>query len=325
MRICREISRWITENVQQPVENWVNREERRCREEPCNWWCLCCNKWFCWIVVVAVLVVTWIIVTITKLITEVVCTIVGLVLDLVGFVINLILSIPIIGGILRTIINWITEIVWRIIGLPDFIASLAGIRPLKKMYVKLIILNRDGRPHTNEATAIRGIRTAQNIFRTQCNVNLIYTGVCIPKLNTPDDANNVDCGAGGFFSDWWIAGSYYELVSADCAFEDGLKRVLGYGSELIVFVVENINPAATVGCSFAATHNYVVVEPNLTGIQSIAHEIGHSCLMPHIDDDRNNLMFPTINVDGTTGELVNFAMSNLQIATLRGSRHCVYI
>ncbi|MNF76928.1 hypothetical protein D3C84_590540 [compost metagenome] len=248
----------------------------------------------------------------------------GLVLDLVGFVINLILSIPIIGGIIRTVINWITEIVWRIVSLPDFLASLVGVRLLKKMYVKLIILNNNGTPHTDEATVIRGIRTAQNIFRTQCNVNLIYTGACVPKLNTPGDANNVECGAGGFFSDWWIGGSYYELVSADCAFEDGLKRALGYGSELIVFVVQNITPDRTVGCSFAATHNYILVEPNISGIQSIAHEIGHSCLMPHNEDSRTNLMFPSISVD-SAGELVNFNMTNLQIATLRGSRHCVYI
>lgn len=323
MRVCREISRWITENVQRPVENWVNREETRCRTEPCNWWCLCCNKWFCWIVVIAVLVITWIIVTITRLITEVVCTIVGFVLDLVGFLINLILSIPIIGGIIRTIINWVTEIVHRIVSLPDFLASLAGIRPLKKMYVKLIILNSNGVPHSNEAAVMRGIRTAQDIFRTQCNVNMIFTGTCVPQLNTPDESNNVECGAGGFFSDWWIGGSYFELVSADCAFEDGWKRVLGYGAELIVFVIRDI-PGNTVGCSFSATHNYVVIEPTLIGIQSIAHELAHACFLLHDESSNTNLMFPTITLDGS-GNLANDRMTNFQIAALRSSRHCVYI
>ena len=52
----------------------------------------------------------------------------------IGFVVNLILSIPIIGGIIRTILNWITEIIWRIVGLIDFVGSLIGIRLRKKMY-----------------------------------------------------------------------------------------------------------------------------------------------------------------------------------------------
>jgi hypothetical protein len=324
MRICREISRWITENVSRPVETWVNQEERRCREQACNWWCLCCNKWFCWIVIIVVKVVTWIVEAVTRLITEVVCTIVSFVLDILAFLVNLVLSIPIIGGIIRTVVNWVTEIFWRIVGLPDFLLSLAGVRLRKKMYVKLIILNQDGVPHTDEATAIRGIDSARTIFDTKCNINLIYTGVCIPRLVTPNDANSLDCGAGGFFSDWWIGGSYYELVSADCAFEDGFKRVIGYGAELIVFVIRNIDPTNTVGCSFAGTHNYVVVEPNPAGIQSMAHEIGHACLLPHIDDDNTNLMFPNILLDAA-GNIINTGLSNFQIASIRGSRHCTFI
>lgn len=324
MRICNEIQTWITETITRPVENWVNQEETRCRTQPCNWWCLCCNKWFCWIVVVLVKVILWVTETITRLVTEVVCTIIGLILDLAAFVFNLLLSIPIIGGIIRTIINWCTEIFWRIVGLPDFLLSLAGVRIRKKMYVKLIILNNNGVPHTNEATVMRGINTFRNLYDTACNINVIYTGVCVPRLVTPNEANNLDCGAGGFFGDWWIGGSYFELVSADCSFEDGWKRVVGYGAETIVFVIQNITPTTTVGCSFAGTHNYVVIEPNASGIQSIAHEVSHNCLLPHIDNDSNNLMFPNIILDAA-GDLVNFDLSNFQIASIRGSRHVTFL
>lgn len=292
--------------------------------EPCVWWCLCCNKWFCWIVVVVVRVVTWVIETVTRLVTEVVCTIVSVLLDIAAFFVNLLMSIPVIGGIIRTIVNWLTEIFWRIAGLPDFFLSLAGVRLRKKMYVKLIILNQNGVPHTNEATAIRGIQTARDIFNTRCNINLIYTGVCVPQINTPAEANSLDCDAGGFFSDWWIGGAHYEFVSSECAFEDGFKRVIGYGAELIVFVIGNINPASTVGCSFGATHNYVVVEPNLSGLQSMAHEIGHACVLAHDDGDNTNLMFPNIILDAA-GNVTNTALSNLQIAWLRNSRHCTFI
>lgn len=324
MRICSEIQRWITDTITTPVESWVNQEEQRCRLEPCNWWCLCCNKWFCWIVVIAVRVITWVVETVTRLVTEVVCAIVGFLLDLAAFVFNLILSIPILGGIIRTVINWLTEIFWRIAGLPDFLLSLAGVRIRKKMYVKLAILNNSGVPHTDEATVMRGITTFKNLYDTACNINVIYTGVCIPQLNTPTEANNVDCGAGGFFGDWWIGGSYFELVSADCAFEDGWKRIVGYGAETIIFVIQEITPGTTVGCSFAATHNYIVIEPNAPGIQSIAHEVSHNCLLSHVGDDNTNLMFPNIMLDGA-GNLANFGLSNVQIATIRGSRHVTFI
>ena len=324
MRICNEIQTWITDTITRPVENWVNQEETRCQTQPCNWFCLCCNKWFCWIVLVLVKVILWVTETVTRLVTQVVCTVVGLLLDLAAFVFNLLLSVPIIGGIIRTVLNWVTEIIWRIVGLPDFLLSLAGVRLRKKMYVKLIILNNNGAAHTKEATVMRGIDTFRNLFDTACNINVIYTGACIPQLVTPAESNNLDCGAGGFFGDWWIGGSYFELVSADCAFEDGWRRIAGYGAETIVFVIQNITPPTTVGCSFAGTHNYVVIEPNASGIQSIAHEVGHNCLLPHIENDNTNLMFPNIILDAA-GNLANFDLSNFQIASIRGSRHVTFL
>ena len=46
---CENVRKWVEEQVQQPVESWVSRTEQRCREQDCNWWCACCNKWFCWL------------------------------------------------------------------------------------------------------------------------------------------------------------------------------------------------------------------------------------------------------------------------------------
>ena len=123
MRVCREVSRWVQDNIETPVENWVTTTERRCQEQPCNWWCACCNKWFCFLVTLLVRIVTFIIVTVSRLVTEVVCEVVGLALDFVGLVVGLILSIPILGGIIRAILNWVTEIIWRIVSLPDLILS----------------------------------------------------------------------------------------------------------------------------------------------------------------------------------------------------------
>lgn len=318
MRVCREINEWITENVERPLESWVEETERQCIEQPCNWWCLCCNKWFCFLVTLLVRIVTWVVVTITRLVTTVVCEIVGFALDVGAFLTNLILTIPALGGFLRTVLNWISEIVWRASGLLDFVLTLIGVQILKKMYVKVIILNDDGKPLTEEASVIPFIETAKSIFRIQCNVNMIYTGVCVPRRPTPQEALDISCDAGGFFSDWWLAGSYYELVSAECAFKDGWRRVTGFGAEVIVFIINNVTdffPRQTIGCSMGATHNYVLVEAG--NMLSLAHEIGHCCGLLHFVDT-TNLMNPDSS-SATTG-LVNW-----QRAIFRNSRHVVFL
>lgn len=87
---CENVTTWFEEQVQQPVEEWVSREERRCREQECNWWCLCCNKWLCWIVTVVVRVVVWIVVTVGKWVTHLVCKIVTVV---IGIVVDLVLKV----------------------------------------------------------------------------------------------------------------------------------------------------------------------------------------------------------------------------------------
>lgn len=321
-RVCREVQEWVEEQVERPVEEWVERQEERCREEPCNWWMLCLNKLICWMVTVTVKVVTWVVVTVGKWVTRVVCEFVNIILDAVAFIVNLILSIPIIGGIIRTILNWVTEIIWRLVGLVDFLASLAGIRPRKKMYFGVVVPSVGGTAIATDADIMNQVNATIAFYDATCNINMIFTGICHTDVDPPDGGLTVACDAEGFFNDWWLAGSYFEFASATCKFADGFRRVIGYGAEIVVFVVNNVTPDGggtnTVGCSFGSTHNYVVVEarpgvPNLLA----AHEIGHACWLPH-DGNPNNLM--------TGGAIPATAtLTNLQIATVRASKHCVYI
>ena len=134
-RVCREMQDWVETNIERPIETWENQQQTTCANEPCNWWMLCLNVLVCWLVWVLVKVVRIVVVTVGKWVARVVCEIVNFVLDVVGYIINLILSIPIIGGIIRTILNCVTEVIWRIASLPDFFGSLGGITPRKKMYL----------------------------------------------------------------------------------------------------------------------------------------------------------------------------------------------
>ncbi len=317
--ICREIQEWVETQIEQPIEAWENQQQQHCEDEPCNWWMLCLNKLVCWLVWVLVKVVRFVLVTVGKWVARVVCEVVSFVLDVVAFVVNLVLSIPIIGGIIRTVLNWLTEIVWRIIGLPDFLLSLVGIRLEKRIYVGLVIPRKNGAAITTEAAMMPQIDAAKQIYKDLCNVKIVYSGACVAPIDAPDGALNVSCGGGGFFSDWWLGGSYIELVSAGCKFSDGWRRVVGLGAQIVIFVVSNVEPdeggTSTIGCSFASTHNYVVVEAGVDNFTA-AHEMGHACWLPHVSDPANLMT--------ATNTPANPTLTNLQISVIRWSKHCVY-
>ncbi|WAC02670.1 hypothetical protein N7U66_03020 [Lacinutrix neustonica] len=315
-RVCREIQEWVEEEIEKPIETWEERAEERCSRRKCKWWCACCNKWFCWIEILLVKIIKWVVVIVGKWVTRVVCEIISFILDVIALVVNLILSIPIIGGIIRTLLNWITEIIWRIVGLFDFIGSLLGIRPRKKMYFGLIIPTHEGKPIANQTDLQPQIDAAIEHMDRLCNVNLIFTGSCNSAINAPNNPLEYPCNAEGFFSDWWIQGSFYELATALCKFEDGWRRVLGYGAEIVVFVVDDVTPDGKGGCSMAASTNYIMTESN-TSNNMIAHEMGHACVLLH-RDDRANLMFPTVGSSPQT-------LTNWQVSVIRWSKHCVYI
>ena len=316
-RVCREVQEWVEEQVEQPIEEWENRQEQRCREEPCNWWMLCLNKVFCWLVWVAVKVIRFVIVTIGKWVTRIVCEIISFVLDVIAFLVNLVLSIPVIGGIIRTVLNWVTEFVWRIVGVFDFAGSLIGIRLRKKMYFSLIIPAHDGVPITTQAVMQPQIDAAIEHYNRLCNIHLIFTGTCNTGIAPPANPLTYPCDVEGFFRDWWIDGSFYELASATCKFEDGWRRVLGYGAEIIAFVVNDVTPEPTDGCSLGPTTNYILTEPG-TSDNMIAHEMGHACFLFHDETDRTNLMAPGVLSTPQT-------LTGWQISVIRSSRHCTYL
>jgi len=317
-RVCHEVQDWVEEQIEQPVETWENQLQQTCQEQDCNWWCLCCNKWLCWLVWVLVKVVTWVVVTVGKWVTRIVCEVVNVVLDAIGFIVELILSIPIIGGIIRTILNWVTEVIWRLVGLLDFLGSLVGIRLRKKMYFGVVVPSVGGTAIVTDADIQRQVDAAVALYDSACNINLIFTGICHTGVSAPDGGLVVGCDAGGFFGDWWIGGSYFEFASATCKFTDSFRRIIGLGAEIIVFIVQDVTPARTNGCSFASTHNYVVIEAKPTDQAFVAaHEMGHACWLPH-DGDPANLMSPVTPT-------ANPVLTNLQVATIRWSKHCVYL
>jgi hypothetical protein len=324
-RTCKEIHDWIETQVEQPIVTWENQQEQRCKNEPCNWWLLCLNKLVCWLVWIVVKVVRFVLVTIGKWVVRVVCTIVNFVLDVIGFIIGLILAIPILGGILRTVWNWLTEVVWRFIGIFDFIGSLIGIQPRKKFYFGVVIPVINGTPIALEAAIQPQVDAVIEIYNRACNIDARFTGFCRTEIAPPGGSITVNCDAGGFFEDWWLKGSWFEFVSKVCKFESNWRDVIGYGGELIAFVVNNVAPdsttTATIGCSLSGTTNWVAIEgAPPVDTSTMAHEFGHAMLLGHEDTDRTNLMFGS----ATGAAPSTMTLSNWQVSVVRSSRHVTY-
>jgi hypothetical protein len=79
-RVCRDVTVWVDE-VREPVE--------RCIEQPCNWWCLCCNKWLCGIVWLVTTVAGWVVRSVCELVADVVDVVVSVVLGIVDIVVGI--------------------------------------------------------------------------------------------------------------------------------------------------------------------------------------------------------------------------------------------
>lgn len=100
--VCNEIKEWIEEQIEQPVERWLDQLQQTCQQQDCNWWCLCCNKWLCWLVWIVVKVVVWIVITVGKWVTHTVCELIA---DVVGVIVSAVQGLTdILGGIFTG--NW---------------------------------------------------------------------------------------------------------------------------------------------------------------------------------------------------------------------------
>ena len=80
-KVCHDIGNWVEQNVQQQVE--------QCMDQDCVWWCLCCNKWFCFLVWIIVVVTTWVIQTVCEIVADVVDLVVNIVRGIVDIVVGL--------------------------------------------------------------------------------------------------------------------------------------------------------------------------------------------------------------------------------------------
>src|SRR4051812_27290436 len=80
-KVCHDVGDWVSNNVSQQLE--------RCVEQDCNWWCLCCNKWFCFLVWIVVVVVTWVVTTVCEIVADVIDLVVNVVTGLIDIIVGI--------------------------------------------------------------------------------------------------------------------------------------------------------------------------------------------------------------------------------------------
>lgn len=161
MSACQEVRKWVTEEIRQPVEKfisqaeesctqarrWVEREirtpierrrtktERKCRRRKCKWYCLCCNKWFCWLETIIERILEWVIEVIGEWLVETVCKVVVKIIKVIVEVIITVVRFVVVGitclfteprGALDALIDFWYDIVDIVGDIGDMVSDLLG-------------------------------------------------------------------------------------------------------------------------------------------------------------------------------------------------------
>jgi hypothetical protein len=337
MPICRETKKWVEEQVEQPMERWVETTQRRCKKY--KWYDP--RGWFCWLVTIVVKVVQIVVVTVGKWVAHVVCIVVTNLANAAAYIAGLALSIPFIGPLIRFIARLGLEIASSVLGIFDRIGWWLGIRPRKNLRVCIIILRANRRHVINPAQLTDAIAWADNAFYSQAKIRVVITDIVQIHDDAPNANLDVGTDAGAVWDELWVAGSWFEAAANGYCFNQAFSRGVGLGAPVIAFVVRSVAGQAT-GCGLWFT-DYITLERGLfegnTADPTVfAHELGHACQLSHTDafpwfvgGGRENLMFPNSSpMDPATGQVTtaNLRGGNLtatQIHLLRSSRHVTYL
>jgi hypothetical protein len=222
--------------------------------------------------------------------------------------------------VVRVVLKAITGLVMRIINIVGEIVTLGMLR--KNMRIQVFIL-QDAVRHPVVAPALfqPAIAEAKAIFKKEFNITLKSYGK--PEVQVlgdvaPAAALDVDCDAGAFSEEFGEAGEYFADNAAGWV---GIPISLRF--PVSVFVVRSITDK--IGCSIPIT-DYVTISASpsgssggvtgVTSLTTLAHELGHTCLLAHRDKEPGNLMFP----DRTRGTDTTW----WQRRVARTSRHCTF-
>lgn len=211
--------------------------------------------------------------------------------------------------------NVLKEMTNRALGLPDLALCFAGVRPMKKLRLRVVILrDESGKPLATAAEVAPSIGEMQRVFAAAARVTVLPAApvvVTVPEP-APTAALDVHCDDGAWQEDLDCAGAYFRRWMA----KSHAGNLLGHAMPVTVFIVRDISLKG--GCSLGPLADYVTLEAqmlNRAKFRIMAHEVGHACGLFH-SKEKPNLMFPK----GPGDRLYAW-----QTALLRNSRHVAYL
>ncbi|MCS6318350.1 MAG: hypothetical protein H8K05_11395 [Nitrospira sp.] len=350
--ICKDVQEWVEEQVWKPVDDWVERTEKRCEEY--DWW----NPigWFCWLVTIVVKIVRWVLAPVFTLVFRIVCEVVNFFVNVVAAVVNIVLAIPIIGPIIKAIIRAVVTAVSYVIGLLDGLGRLVGIRITKHLRVHVMPLCEGVIPLAYEAHLAPIMRETERILYARAQIR-VHTRFHEPIRNPPENALRLGTEVDLIADEAWLKGTWHQMQTVKL-FESNLWSLLAVGHPIVVYVVREVGydgPGTVAGASGGLFTDWIAVErdsvvpqivADATGAPAtplsphpptvasptatvpvanrsyaqriIAHEICHSLgLLGHANSNPGELMVP--------GSITGDALSPFQVGIIRSSGHVTFL
>jgi hypothetical protein len=223
---------------------------------------------------------------------------------------------PVTAGLLQAA-SALKEAGNRVLGLPAFVAGLAGASADKKLRLRVVILrDGDGNAVATEDELQPAIVEAQRVLQHGAGIAILPAGrrgIETLAERAPPEALDPPCADQGLWrADLGPAGDFFRKRIA----RHPAGTITGYAAPITVFVVRDVRGKC--GCSLGPLGDYVTIDRGgLTARTKriLAHELGHSCGLPH-SEERENLMWPS-----SPGE----RLTRWQRAVFRSSRHVTYV
>lgn len=348
---CKEIHESIEEEVWQPIDEWVERTEKKCKEY--DWW----NPigWFCWLVTTVVKIVAWVLVKVVTWVIRIVCEVINFLANLAGAILNIILAIPLLGPLVKAIIRAIVTAISYVIGLIDGLARLFGIRITKHLRVHVYPLCEGNIPLAYEANLSAVMTETARILYDRAQIR-VHTTVHDPIRNPPESALRLGTGMELILDEAWLKGTWHQMQTVKL-FDSNVWSLIGLGHPVLVYVIREVGydgPGTVIGASGGPIMDWVAVERDsvvdqvvgtvasgpalplvpfpptvasaaVTGIPNpnyqqrvVAHEICHALgLLGHANSSPGELMVP--------GTITGDALSPFQVGVIRSSGHVTFI
>jgi len=270
-RICQEYKKRVEEEIEEPIRKKRKETQRKCKKKKCKKWCLCCNKWKCWIETLVYWVTEWIVKIVVKWVPYILCR-------FVSALATLVYTLIVTGfGILR-VVGHVTCVLFGDKDIDDL--------KMKNLRVEVVII--DSETQTNpvtEAEINQWIADADRIFREEAKITVKKIGEI--RRDTSNSLYEIDASSLDSKINEWL---------------EGILTLWGRDSVryLTVYVVGEIKGVAGLHLPLYGSV-FVQKEFNSNPIPDItlAHELGHATLAiwnTYHNSERNYLMYEILNV-----------------------------